>query len=429
MALIVGILLLLILLLSGAPVAFALLISGSIGIVIEGSVPMLLASLKSIPYSALGNYELITIPLFLLMAEFMVTSGIAQSMFNAIAIWMNRIRGGLGAATALTGAAFGALSGSSVASAATLGAVSVPSMRQHGYDEGLAAGIAATSGGLAMLIPPSIVIIIFGILTETDIARLLIAGVVPGILLALMIIVVIIIYGIYRPDAIRKQNIEVDWKARINSLKIIWPFMILFALVTGVIYTGIATPVEASGLGAFGALLLCLIRGKLSWQTFIDSVKKTILTTSMIAFILVGAALFGLFVTLTGVTGTLLKIIGDSGLPPLAIMLAISVAYLILGMFLDTITILVLTLPIAQPIVASLGYDMVWFGIVAVLLVETGLITPPLGLNVFIVAKVSKQSVTRVFRGVLPFMGAQLIVVLLLILFPEIVMWLPARMG
>lgn len=417
------------LLLLGVPVAFSLLLSGALGIWMAGSVGMLAASLNSLPYSALGNYELITIPLFLLMAEFMVVSGIAQSMFHAIAVWLNRIRGGLGAATALTGAAFGALSGSSVASAATLATVAVPSMREHGYDSELASGIAATSGGLAMLIPPSIVIIIFGILTETDIAKLLIAGIVPGVLLTLMIIAVIIICGMIRPGAIPQKHDKADWHARLNSLKSIWPFTILFVLVTGVIYTGMATPVEASGLGAFGAMVLSIVSKKLNWGSFLEAVRKTMLTTAMIAFILVGASVFGLFVTLTGITKELLQLIGSSHLSPLLVMFLISATYLFLGLFLDTITILVLTLPIVQPIIGALGYDMVWFGIIAVLLVETGLITPPLGLNVFIVAKVSRMGVANVFRGVMPFVVGQLAIVLLLILMPSIVTWLPSRMG
>lgn len=429
MTLIIVLVLLFALLLAGVPVALSLFLAGSIGILTNGSAAMLTASLNSLPYSALTNYELITIPLFLLMAEFMVVSGIAQSMFHAIAVWLNRVKGGLGAATALTGAAFGALSGSSVASSATLATVAVPSMREHGYQSELAAGIAATSGGLAMLIPPSIVIIIYGILTETDIAKLLIAGIIPGILLTIMIIAVILIYGIIHPESIPQREGTVDWHARLNSLKTIWPFVILFALVTGVIYTGVATPVEASGLGAFGAMILSIISRKLSWSLFFEAVRKTMVTTAMIAFILVGASVFGLFITLTGVTGELLGFIGASDLSPLVIMLLIAAVYLVLGLFLDTITILVLTLPIVQPIIGALGLDMVWFGIIAVLLVETGLITPPLGLNVFIVAKVSKMSVTRAFRGVMPFVGGQLGIVLLLILIPSIVTWLPSQMS
>lgn len=428
MTLTIILILLLSLLLLGIPVAFALLLSGSIGIFLIGSESMLTASLNSLPYSALTNYELITIPLFLLMAELMVVSGIAQSMFHAIAVWLNGIKGGLGAATALTGAAFGALSGSSVASSATLAAVAVPSMRAHGYDSELAAGVAATSGGLAMLIPPSIVIIIFGILTETDISKLLIAGIIPGILLTLMIISVIIINGHIKPTSIPQKENKPDWQARINSLKSIWSFTLLFALVTGSIYTGVATPVEASGLGAFGALLLSLVNKKLTSKSFFEAIRKTMLTTAMIAFILVGASVFGLFITLTGITKDLLYIIGSSNTSPLLIILLISITYLALGLFLDTITILVLTLPIVQPIIGTLGYDMVWFGIIAVLLVETGLITPPLGLNVFIVAKVSKMKVTNVFRGVMPFVIGQLAIILLLIFIPEIITWLPTRM-
>lgn len=404
-------------------------LAGSVGIMWTGSAGILTASLNSLPYSALSNYELITIPLFLLMAEFMVVSGVAQSMFHAIAVWLNGIRGGLGAATALTGAAFGALSGSSVASSATLTTVAVPSMREHGYDAELATGIAATSGGLAMLIPPSIVIILFGILTETDIAQLLIAGIVPGVLLTLMIITVITIYGVLKPSAIPEKDETVDWQARIASLKTIWPFTLLFALVTGVIYTGIATPVEASGLGAFGAMMLSIINRKLTWGLLLEAVRKTVLTTAMIAFILVGASVFGMFVTLSGITRELLEFIGASNFSPMLIILLIAAVYLVIGLFLDTITILVLTIPIVQPIVSALGFDMVWFGIIAVLLVETGLITPPLGLNVFIVAKVSRMKVVSVFRGVTPFVIGQLAVVLMLILIPSIVTWLPSQMN
>jgi len=362
------------------------------------------------------------------MAEFMVVSGVAGSMFRAITVWTSGLRGGLGTATALTGAAFGALSGSSVAAAATLAAVSVPAMRNNGYQPRFAAGIAATSGGLAMLIPPSIVIIVYGILTETDIGRLLIAGIIPGLILAIAIILVVQLTAVFKPQLIQEKEQEISWKIRIDSLKVIWPFVLLVGLVTGAIYAGIATPVEASALGAFGAMMLCILTGRLSWPTLREAVWKSLMSTAMISFILVGAGIFGLFVTLSGIAPRLLELIGQSGLNPVMIVILIAVAYLIMGLFLDTITILVLTLPVVQPIIAQLGFDMVWFGIIAILLVEIGLITPPLGLNLFIVSKVTDLSVAETFRGVTPFILVQLLVVILLIIFPSIVLWLPMRM-
>ncbi len=428
MDLAIGLGLLILLLILGLPVAFSLILAGSVGVILTGSLDLYISSLGTIPYSSLASYELITIPLFLLMAEFMVVSGVAGSMFRAITVWTSGLRGGLGTATALTGAAFGALSGSSVAAAATLAAVSVPAMRNNGYQPRFAAGIAATSGGLAMLIPPSIVIIVYGILTETDIGRLLIAGIIPGLILAIAIILVVQLTAVFKPQLIQEKEQEISWKIRIDSLKVIWPFVLLVGLVTGAIYAGIATPVEASALGAFGAMMLCILTGRLSWPTLREAVWKSLMSTAMISFILVGAGIFGLFVTLSGIAPRLLELIGQSGLNPVMIVILIAVAYLIMGLFLDTITILVLTLPVVQPIIAQLGFDMVWFGIIAILLVEIGLITPPLGLNLFIVSKVTDLSVAETFRGVTPFILVQLLVVILLIIFPSIVLWLPMRM-
>ncbi len=428
MNVLIGIVVLLGLLAAGVPVAFGLLIAGSVGLLLQGGPDLLLGILGTGPTSALNSYELITIPMFLLMAEFMVTSGISLTLFNAIAAWTRSWRGGLGIATAVTGAAFGAISGSSAAAAATLSTSSVPAMLQNGYERKFATGIVSISGTLAMLIPPSIAIIFYGLLSGANIGQLLIAGIVPGILVTLTIALTIRIM-IWLNPSLAPVGSKAPWAEKLASLKVAGPFMLLFGLVTGLIYTGIATPVEASALGALGAFLLTLKSGKLTRANFRLALIKTCVTSAMIGLIIVCANVFGTFLTITGATQDLVAQVAASGWSPWVILVFIAVLYLILGCFLDQISILILTIPIMLPLITSLGFDPVWFGVVVILLAEVGIVTPPVGLNVFVVSKVTRIPVEEVFRGIWPHVLAHVILIAFIMAFPSVVLWLPSKMS
>lgn len=423
-----GVLALLALLAIGLPVALSLILAGSLGLLLVGGPGLVAGILATGPGSALSNYELLTIPMFLLMAEFMVTSGIAVSLFSAVASWTRNWRGGLGIATALSGAAFGAISGSSAAAAATLSTSSVPSMLANGYERRFATGIVSISGTLAMIIPPSIALIFYGLLSGTDIAKLLIAGLMPGLLVTVTIALTVW-YLLLRDPSLAPAGTPSAWQEKLAALKVAGPFVVLFAMVTGLIYTGIATPVESSALGALGAFLLTLFTGKLTRQALRLALVKTCLTSCMIGLIVVCAHVFGTFLTMTGTTQAMVAAVSDAGLHPYVILLIIVVIYLVLGLFLDQLSILILTVPIVLPLVTSLGFDPVWFGIIVILLAEVGIVTPPVGLNVFVVSRVTNIPVEEVFAGVWPHVIAHLILIAVLIAFPAIVLWLPSHMG
>lgn len=424
MAILIPFLLLFFLLVIGIPVAISLAISGAVGILIASGLDMLLGILSASPGSALTTYELLTIPMFILMAEFMGVSGITGSLFSAISKWTQKINGGVGIAAVITGAAFGAISGSSTAAAATLGKISVPAMQAQGYSPKMAGSIAAISGTIAMLIPPSVALIFYGLLSGVSIADLLIAGIVPGILVTLTIAITIKILIFRNPVGVSDEN--VSFREKVSALKVAGPFILLFGVVTGLIYTGIATPVESSALGALGAFFLALKSGNLDMGSFKQAVVNTCCISAMIGLIVVCAHMFGYFVTLTGVTRNLVMYVGALEVSPYVILFFLVVLYLVLGLFLDLISILILTIPVVLPVVVALGFDPIWFGVIVILLSEIGIVTPPVGMNVFVVAKVAEIPVRELFSGVIPYILMLLGLIALLIAFPQIVLWLPS---
>lgn len=427
MMLLIPVCLLGLLLALGLPVALSLLFAGASGLALMGGPDLVLGVLGSAPASALGSYELLTIPMFLLMAEFMIVSGVASQLFGAIASWTGRVPGGLGVATAVAGAAFGAISGSSTAAAATLSNTSVPAMMRQGYEPGFAAGIVSISGTLAMIIPPSIAIIFYGLLSGADIGQLLIAGIVPGALVTLTIILTIWALILRNPHlAPRSPSVTIHEKLR--SLRVAGPFFLLFGVVTGAIYSGLATPVEASALGALGAMLLALAYGRLNFTTLRSAALNTCVTSAMIGLIVVCAQVFGYLLTMTGATQGLVDWVGSMDVSRYVVLAFLVLLYLVLGCFLDQLSILILTVPVVLPVVTKLGFDPIWFGIIVILLAEVGMVTPPVGMNVFVVSRTVGMPVGRVFTGVFPHVIAHLILILFLILFPEVVLWLPSQM-
>lgn len=416
------------LMLFGIPLAFALAVAGALGLYLVGGAGLMMGILETAPLSAAASYELLTVPMFMLMAEFVILSGIADNLFRAATVWVGRVPGGLGVATALAGAGFGAISGSSTAAAATLSATSIPAMERAGYHPRHAGGTVAISGTLAMLIPPSVAIVIYGIITEESIGELLIAGIVPGILVALTISATIVALVMRTPDK-RLQSRAYTMREKIESLKVVGPMLALFFVVTGVIYLGVATPTEAAGLGAFGAMLLTWREGKLNRVTLVQVLTRAAHTTCMILVVIMAAHIFGYFFTLTGVTQSLVGWIGDLEISRWVVIALILAVYIVLGCFLDQISVLILTVPLSLPLILSLGFDPVWFGILVIITAEIGMVTPPIGLNVFVVSRYTGRPVEEVFYGTAPHVVTQILLLAVLVSFPGIILWLPSTMA
>lgn len=426
MATFVGLATLVVLLVIGVPVALALLMSGAIGLYLVGGTSVLLGIISTTPLDSVQHYELATVPMFILMANFIIASGVSDDMFDAAKTWMGRTPGGLAHATALTGALFGAISGSSTAAAATLSSTSIPGMLKQGYSPKLATGVAAISGTLAMLIPPSVAMILYALLADLSVGKMLIAGVIPGfvVLLTIMGTVAFLVWRNpdHAPSARSYTLIE-----KIVSLRNAWTFLLLFLMVTVTIYTGIATPTEASAFGAFGAFLLAM-RRRPPMRVYLDALRNTAMTSCMIAFIIIGALVFGFFLTFTQTTQSLIDTISNSGIPPWVVLLIVLFMYLILGCFMDMVAMLILTIPVVYPLMTGLGYDPIWLAVITIVMGEIGMVTPPLGLNVFVISKYTNMPVAEVFKGTFPHVIAHLIAVALLVIFPGLVTWLPNTM-
>ncbi|MFO1286974.1 MAG: TRAP transporter large permease subunit [Rubrivivax sp.] len=412
----------------GMPVAFTLAFTGALGLYLVGGLDAVQGVLSTAPLSTAASYELISVPLFILMAEFVIMSGVADNLFKAAATWVGRVPGGLGMATALAGAGFGAISGSSTASAATLSSTTMPAMLKQGYEPKLAGGVVAISGTLAMLIPPSIALVLYGIIADVSISALLIGGVIPGILVTLVIMgTVWALVTIDPSSAPRGQAYTL--RQKVAALRVVGPMVFLFMAVTGVIYSGIATPTEASGLGAFGAFLIALWERKVSRAALAKALVHAAHASCMIIMIIVCAKVFGYFFTLTQSTQALVAWINTLDVSRWVVLALILFGYLVLGCLMDQVAILILTVPIVLPVVKALGFDPVWFGVVVILMAEVGLVTPPVGLNVFVVARYAKRPLAEIFGGVWPHVFSHLLLVVLLVAFPQIILWLPSKMA
>jgi tripartite ATP-independent transporter DctM subunit len=420
--------LLFLLLALGMPVGFALAATGSLGLYIVGGWDAVVGVLTTTPLSSVASYELISVPLFILMAQFVILSGVADNLFKAAATWVGRVPGGLGMATALAGAGFGAISGSSTAAAATLSSTTMPAMLKQGYDPKLAGGVVAISGTLAMLIPPSIALVLYGIIADVSISKLLIGGVIPGILVTLVIMGTVFALVMIDPKSAPRGR-AYTMREKLASLKVVGPMVFLFMAVTGVIYTGIATPTEASGLGAFGAFLIALKERKVTLASLSRALVHAAHASCMITMIVVCAKVFGYFFTLTQSTQAMVHWISDLHVHRMVIMTIILFGYLVLGCLMDQIAILILTVPIVLPLVKALGFDPVWFGVVVIVMAEVGLVTPPVGLNVFVVARYAKRPLAEIFGGVWPHVFSHLVLLGFMVAFPSIILWLPNKMS
>ena len=420
--------LLFLLLAAGMPVAFALAVAGSVGLLLVGGVDTLTGVLTTAPLSSAGSYELISVPMFILMAELVILSGVADNLFKAAAAWVGRVPGGLAMATALAGAGFGAISGSSTASAATLSSTTLPAMLRQGYEPKLAAGVVAISGTLAMLIPPSIALVLYGIIADVSIGQLLVGGVIPGILVTLTIMATVWVLVKLEPSRAPVAAAH-TLREKIAALRVVGPMLMLFMAVTGVIYTGIATPTEAAGLGAFGAFVLALAARRVDRKSLLRTLTNAGHASCMIIMIVVCAKVFGYFFTLTQATQAIVQWVGALDLSRWVVIALILLGYVLLGCVMDQVAILILTVPIVLPLVKALGFDPVWFGVVVIVVAEVGLVTPPVGLNVFVVSRYARRPLKEVFDGVWPHVFSHLLLLAVLVAFPQIILWLPSRMS
>jgi C4-dicarboxylate transporter DctM subunit len=379
-------------------------------------------------YETGRNYTLSVVPLFILMGNFVTRAGMSQELFRAAYAFIGHLKGGLAMATILACAGFGAICGSSIATAATMAKVAYPSMKRFGYSDRLATGAIAAGGTLGIMIPPSTIMVIYGVFTETNIGKLFAAGVLPGILGAILLCIAVR-YVTWRDPNAGPPGQRSAWKERWRSLRDIWAVGFLFLFVMGGIYGGLFTATEGAGMGAFGAMVFALWRRALSWQTLYAALVESARTSAMLFMILIGALMFADFINITTMPGDLKTFVSRFELSPIMVVAAICVIYVLLGTAMEELSMVLLTLPVFFPVVMHLGYDPVWFGILIVVVVEIGLISPPVGMNLFVLKTLLPNvPTTTVFHGVMPFMVADCVRFALLIAFPVIALWLPSFM-
>jgi len=375
------------------------------------------------------DYTFGVIPMFMLMGAFVSISGVSKELFRAANAFIGHLRGGLGMATVVACGGFAAICGSSVATAATFAGVAYPEMRRYGYPQSFATGVIAAGGTLGAMLPPSTVLAVYAILTEQDIGKLFMAGILPGLLAMAMYVVTITLIVKIRPDFLPAGE-QKSWAERIAGLKDVWAPLLLFVFVIGGLYGGFFTPTEAGGVGASGAFLLGVIRRKLNRAQIREALLQATRTSAAVFTVLIGALLFGYFLTITQTPQKLTEFLTGLGVGRYGVLAMIMVMYLVLGCLMDAMAMIILTVPIIFPVIVQLGFDPIWFGIIIVMTVELGLIHPPVGMNVFVIKSVVKDvSFITIFKGVLPFVATDLIRLVILIAFPVIALWLPHRMG
>lgn len=421
---------LVILLLAGLHVAVALGVVGVVGFTLLTDWSAGLGLLRTTPYKVVANFTFFAIPVFILMGQFANYGGLSSDIYDVVHKWMGRVRGGLAMATTASCATFAAACGSSVATAATFTQVALPEMLRYGYDKRLATGAIAASGTLGALIPPSGLMIIYGIITEQSIGKLLVAGFVPGLISAVIYMAMISCWARLRPEIAPVVTLRPAWRDRFRSLYRVWGIAVLSLIVMGTIYTGAATPTEAGAFGAFGAFLIMIFKGSFSGKKFRDTLLDTASSTTMLFTIIIGAYIFSRFLAITNVGPELAAYLVNSGLSPYVVLFGFLLMYVFLGMFMDPAAMMAITLPIVFPIVVEMGFSGIWFGVLVIKTSEIGLITPPVGLNVYTV-HASAHGLVRleeVFRGITPFFLMDVLTLLVLVMFPSLSLWLPDQM-
>jgi tripartite ATP-independent transporter DctM subunit len=406
------------------PLGIALLTVSIGGITAINSFGVAATLLPMTLSEAAFSYELAVVPLFILMGNVLSRTGISTDLFRAANAFLGGVRGGLALATMVTCAGFSAVCGSSFATAATMSKVAYPSMQKFGYSDRLSSATIAAGGTLGILIPPSIILMIYGILTQQNIGELFIAGVLPGLLGLAMYMAVIYIIAVIKPEHAPRGTTGTA-RERWESLSGVWPFLALFLIIIGGLYGGWFTATEAGGIGSGIALLIAISQRRLGWQRFMEVMKETTKTSVMLYVVLFGAMMFSQLISFSGLADELLSLVNNSGLSKLGILLAILAVFLVLGCVMDAMAIVLIFVPLFAPTLVAQGFDLVWFGIVVVVLVEIGLITPPVGMNVFVLkANLPKVPVSTIFRGLVPFVGVDILRLAILVAFPSISLWL-----
>lgn len=414
----------------GVPIGVSLATAGLLGLYFTAGPAMALVTLKTLPYSIGSSYTLVVIPMFILMGLIASSAGIMTDLYNSLDKWLARFKGSLLLVTTAASAAFGAVSGSSIVNATVFTKIAFPEMVRLGYKPGVGAAAIASAGTLASLIPPSINFVIFAVLTNQSIGKLLMAGLVPGILTTLIymfgIASCVKIFKDWAPEVTTKYS----WAEKIQSLKSIWPVIVLSALVIGGIYSGLTPPSAAGGVGAIGAIIIVSLQGRMTFSILWNSLKQTVQISAVLYVILIGGLLFSRFLTIGGVVETIIEWMNTIGMGKAGFLIMVVGIFLVLGMFMDTMSILVITTPLLYPMVESLGINAIWYAVIIVKLMEIAVVSPPVGLNLFAVLAATDQkiSIGDLYKGVIPFIIFDLITIGLIILFPEIATWVPENM-
>ncbi|HCY85974.1 MAG TPA: C4-dicarboxylate ABC transporter permease [Desulfobacteraceae bacterium] len=430
---VLGIAFMILMFLTQMPVAFVMAAVGFAGFSIMVNPDAGLVILSRNVYETFASYDLTTIPLFILMGQLGFNSGISQRLYDAGYKFLGHIKGGLAMATVSACTAFGAVCGSSPATAATMATVGLPEMKRYDYNDELSTGSVASGGGIGMIMPPSVVLIIYGILTEQSIGALFVAGILPALLITVLFIVSIFIRCRTHPEQ-GPPGERFPWHDKIKALAGMGETLLIFALVVGGIFIGLFTPTEAAAIGAFSVLIISLVRRQLTWQGFVKSLMETLKTSCMVLMLITGAVIFGKFLAVTRIPFEIAGWVGGLDMPPALVMGVIILIYFFGGCFMDALAFVVLTVPIFFPVVMELGFDPIWFGVIIVMVTEMGVITPPVGINVYVVYGVAKNvledeiPLERIFKGIFPFLLAVIAGVIIMMIFPQIILFLPTLM-
>jgi len=412
------------------PIALAMAIVGVVGYAYmrDWNWNIAFASVQTNVYETGRNYTLSVVPLFILMGNFVARAGIAHELFRAAHTFIGHLRGGLAMATIIACAGFGSICGSSIATAATMAKVAYPSMKRFDYSDRLAAGAIAAGGTLGIMIPPSTLMVIYGVFTETNIGKMFAAGLLPGLLGAVLLCGAVQ-WTCWRDPAAGPRGERASWRERFFALRGIWPVAAMFVFVIGGIYGGLFTATEAAGCGAAGAFVIGLVRGRLSRGDIRRSLLEATRTTAAVFTVLIGAILFSYFLTVTQTPQKVTTFLTELGLGRYGVLTLIMLLYLVLGCLMDALAMIILTVPIVFPVIKELGFDPIWFGVIVVVTVELGLIHPPVGMNIFVIKSVVEDvKISTIFYGVLPFIITDIIRLIILIAFPMIALWLPSKM-
>ena len=407
------------------PVAVSMGVVGAIGYGLVNGWGTLGFVLGRAPFESVFPAGLTVIPLFVMMGVFAAYGGLSKSLYGAVTAFIGHLRGGLAMATIGACAIFGAVCGSAIATAATMGRVAMPEMRRSGYDDRLASACVAAGGTLGVMIPPSILFVIYGLMTEQSIGKLFAAGVLPGIL-GMFLYMGAVGWVTHRDPKMGPAAPRADWAARLRSVRDVWKVILLFGVVLGGMYEGFFSPTEAAAVGAFGAVAISLLGGQMDRQGFFTAVRETALTTGMIFTILIGAGIFNYFIESTGLTDSLIAAVKDTGWNRWTIMFLLMVMYIILGALMDELAMMLLTVGPVFKLVVALGFDPIWFGVMFVTVCEIGMIAPPVGINLFVIQSVAQLPLTTVVRGISPFIAADCVRMLLIAMVPALATWLPS---